>query len=623
MSAIIGIFHRNGLNTDEQKIKNMNDLLYHRGADGSAIWYEGPVALGHQMLYTTPESIHENLPFEEDGLVITADARIDNRSDLSEKLGLEDNEEVSDSYFILKSYQKWGENCLKELLGDFAFVVWDKDDENLFCARDHMGVKPFYYYLSNDIFLFSTEIKAIFSVLDIPKSVNKFFVSNVLTSIFTERKGTFYQDIFRLPAAHFLWVDFNNHSLNGYWELDANRKIYLDSDREYTKLFISIFNEAVRCRLRSAFPVGSTLSGGLDSSYVTCTAQNMLKKHNINLKTFSAYFDSVPLSNERYFIEKVLSCDDFDSHHIKADEISPLAEIERFLWFADQPNFPPNTFMSWNIYREANKNGVRVLLDGLEGDVTVSHGDGYLSELARKRKLKKFFHEVQCTSKRLGISPYKIIYSIGLGIITPHIIKRKLRYWRDSRGSIDSKFRIINKNLSESMELEEKWHKIYENGLKIVEAHQRHYYSLRSGYFQYELEEVEAISSPFSIELRHPFFDKRLIEFSLAIPTEQKFSEGWDRVIMRRAMSKIILEEITWRKNKGDLSYNFNKRLIEEQPFLEDNLFKNSHLLEEYVDIKRLQEVFDTYISGDTPQDSIHIWTALNLSLWLKEINKN
>jgi len=147
MSAISGIFYRNERSVDPKLIKLMNDKLYHRGPDGSKIWCEGSVALGHQMLHTTPESLHETLPFEKDGIIITADARIDNRKELSEKLNIEDEESVPDSYFILIAYRKWGEKCPEKLLGDFAFAIWDKDNEKLFCARDHMGIKPFYYYM--------------------------------------------------------------------------------------------------------------------------------------------------------------------------------------------------------------------------------------------------------------------------------------------------------------------------------------------------------------------------------------------------------------------------------------------------------------------------------------------
>ena len=139
----------------------MNDRLSHRGPDGSNTWCEGPVAFGHQMLMTTPESLNENLPFHDEkaGLAITADARIDNRKELSKHLDIEDNENLADSYFILKAYEKWGENCPEKLLGDFAFAIWDSNKEQLFCARDHMGVKPFYYYLSDEPFSLQLRLK--------------------------------------------------------------------------------------------------------------------------------------------------------------------------------------------------------------------------------------------------------------------------------------------------------------------------------------------------------------------------------------------------------------------------------------------------------------------------------
>ena len=146
MSAITGIFYRDSRTVKPELIKKMNNRFSHRGPDGSAIWHDRPIALGHQMLWTTRNLCMRNYHFmTQKGLVITADARIDNRKELSKKLDIENIEEISDSYFILKSYEKWGEKCPEYLLGDFAFVIWDENKRTLFCARDHMGIKPFYY----------------------------------------------------------------------------------------------------------------------------------------------------------------------------------------------------------------------------------------------------------------------------------------------------------------------------------------------------------------------------------------------------------------------------------------------------------------------------------------------
>ena len=180
----------------------MNDKLSHRGPDGSKIWCEGSSSSWSSNAPHHPESLHETLPFEEDGLIITADARIDNRKELSEKLDIEDKESVSDSYFILKAYRKWGEKCPEKLLGDFAFAIWDKNNEKLFCARDHMGIKPFYYYMSNNAFFFATEMKALLTIPEIPYKLNELKLAFYLTKSNSDKNLTFYKNILFLNPAH-------------------------------------------------------------------------------------------------------------------------------------------------------------------------------------------------------------------------------------------------------------------------------------------------------------------------------------------------------------------------------------------------------------------------------------
>ena len=246
------------------------------------------------MLWTTPESLYEELPFEKDGLVITADARIDNRKELSKELGIQDKENIPDSYFILMAYKRWNEECLDKLLGDFAFAIWDKNLDKLFCARDHMGVKPFYYYLSDDLFVFGTEIKAIFTFTEIPIKLNEkklalFFMKDIM-----DKELTFYEDIKCLPAAHNLTVNKHKIVLKTYWELNPNSEIIMDSEEDYVEAFLEIFVEAVRCRLRSSVPIGFELSGGLDSSSIVCTVKEILfeEQKMDAIKTFSNVYEN-------------------------------------------------------------------------------------------------------------------------------------------------------------------------------------------------------------------------------------------------------------------------------------------------------------------------------------------
>ena len=165
MSGISGIFRRDGLSLSPEELQITTSPMTHRGPDGIHAWTSGPIGLTHLMLWTTPESLLEKMPAKNStgNLVITADARIDNRDELTLLLGWQGRsiEKITDSEFILGAYETWGEDCVNRLVGDFAFAIWDQNQQTLFCARDHMGVKPFYYYQSTNCFAFASEIKGL------------------------------------------------------------------------------------------------------------------------------------------------------------------------------------------------------------------------------------------------------------------------------------------------------------------------------------------------------------------------------------------------------------------------------------------------------------------------------
>ncbi len=329
MSAIAGIYYLDNRPVDRADLVKMTDILAHRGPDGSNVWSEGAIGIGHRMLWTTPESLLETLPLvnETGELVITADARIDNRDELIEALELTQRpaEKITDTELILAAYERWGEECPEHLLGDFAFAIWDGRKQELFCARDHFGVKPFYYYCSDKIFIFATEIKALFCLHEVPRQLNEVKVGEFIVSNFDDTTNTFYQDILRLSPANSLRVSYTGTRLHSYWSLDFSHEIKLDSDEEYAEAFRKIFTEAVRCRLRSAFPIGSMLSGGLDSSSIACVAKNLLSETgDTPLPTFSAIFDKVTECDERSFQNAVLSQGGFEPHYFHADQVGPI-----------------------------------------------------------------------------------------------------------------------------------------------------------------------------------------------------------------------------------------------------------------------------------------------------------
>lgn len=625
MSAITGIFLKDK-SVDHELIKKMNDKLAYRGPDGADVWINGNIAFGHQMLHTTPESLNEKLPFfdNENGLAITADARIDNRDELISELEMEESEKIiTDSEIILKSYQKWGEECPEKLLGDFAFTIWDKTKEKLFCARDHMGVKPFYYYLSDDGFYFATEIKALLSILEIPCKLNEVKIADYIISMDEDRKNTFYQEIYRLPAAHSISIDFKNNDLKQYWALDPSLELKLGSDEEYAKAFQDIFKEAVKYRLRSAFPVGSELSGGLDSSSVSCMSQKILSEDKKRLKTFSIVFKDLPDCDESYYSKIVSKYCNTDSYFIEGSGINPFEVMEKELWPKEKPLFGHNMHVFWFLYKKAHENGVKVLLNGFEGDATVGRGSYYLYELAIKMKFKALLKEVKCISKLKEDSHYSIFFYEVIGPVAPEYFRR---FWRFITGTFfykEKEKKMINKHFAKKINIYKRYNFSDGRFNDKMGVRINHFNNLSSGYYQRVFEELDQVAAAFSIEFRYPFMDRRLLEFCLAIPPDQQLNGGWDRIVMRRAMESILPPEIQWRRNKTFFDSNFKLGILNfGKEILKSVLSKKDNPIVEYLDIKEVNKLykdfkskpFESVLGGNEPYI---LWKIINLYLWL------
>ena len=208
MSGIFGIVQLDGRPLQSHDLESMRDALAHRGPDGGSIWVGANAGLGQLMLHTTPESLHENLPRYDpkSGLVITADARIDNRADLLASLSLTgaDSRDLPDSQIILAAFLRWGSSCAEHLLGDFSFVIWDAQRRKLFCARDHMGIRPLYYYQSGKLLVFASSAQAVVSTPLVPERISDERVADFLVGELegVNNRCTFFQDVWRLPPAH-------------------------------------------------------------------------------------------------------------------------------------------------------------------------------------------------------------------------------------------------------------------------------------------------------------------------------------------------------------------------------------------------------------------------------------
>jgi asparagine synthase (glutamine-hydrolysing) len=634
MSGICGRFHRDQQPASAAQICAMLATIRHRGPDGESHLLSGPVGFGHCMLRIAEESLQERQPhaIDQGRLFITADARIDNRDELLAALSDEFREPAAtDAEIILSAYRKWGEECPSRLLGDFAFAIWDNRQRRLFCACDPMGVKSLYYHVTARTVSFASEIKALLALPDVPRRLNEMRVAEYLTTLFEDRSGTFYRDIFRLPGAHSLTVTAEDLRLRQYWTLDPGKELRLRSDGEYVEAFRDLFLEAVRCRTRSAFPVGAALSGGLDSSSIACAARNVKPSQTGPLRTYSLIFpglpqEALPQIDERPFIQSILDTGGFQPTMIEADRLSPMHQIEKMHFHLDHANYAPNLYLHWAMYDSARRQGVRVFLDGFDGDATVSHGFERLAEMAQTGRWFALGREIKLLSKNhlAGVRPRRIFKEYCVKPLSPrwvHLAAHRLHGRSREAGSQNI---FISSELKRRTDIVERARALLEPQIRWTlrrTARENHWMSLNQALYAYTLEVADKASAAFGIEARYPFFDRRLMEFCLAIPAEQKLAHGWNRWVQRRAMQQILPPEIQWRPRKGNLGPNFYHRLWDfEHERLEAVAVRGVPELEPYVNPDAMRTAYREYAGNRSrgQGECLQLFAAVNLALWLR-----
>jgi asparagine synthase (glutamine-hydrolysing) len=417
MSSIIGVFQKNSIPVKKKIFENILNNMDYWIADRKDYLLKNSVGFGHLLLQNTPESKYEKLPYcdSKTGLIITADLRIDNREELLSILRMDQKSErlLTDSLIILEAYKKYGTKCTSYFLGAFAFVIWDPKNYQLFCARDHIGFKPFYYLNSPNLFIFSSDIKGIKAHPEVSLTINEQFVADALATLRSEKDQTFYNEIFRLPPAHQIIVTPQKVEIKRYWDLDPHYELKLSSEAEYIEAFKEKLKEAVHCRLRSAYPVGAELSGGIDSSSIVSLAAKKL-----SVKTFShalpiwAKHKYFPYNDESEYSRKVIDFHNIrESFFITGEGTGIIEQLRKGLRLHESVmqgtlsiNFEP-------LYQKVEKENCRTLLSGYGGDEMVSSfGAKYIYDLVTKFRYKKFFHEIRIRNKEKSNLNFAIFF---------------------------------------------------------------------------------------------------------------------------------------------------------------------------------------------------------------------
>ncbi len=631
MSGIAGFFHRDGRQADPAMLERMSATLTHRGPVAGA-WIGEKTGLACRTLVVTPEARCEHLPVTDPTgqLVLAADARIDNRDELRAALG-HPAATASDGTLILLAYERWSEECPFRLVGDFAFALWDGRRQRLFCARDHIGVKPFYYFQSDSLFAFGSEIKALYVLSEIPRKVNEARVAELLARHFEDKTSTLHAGVERLPPAHAISVGRDSCRRRKYWQLDSRRGVLLPTRRAYEEAFRELLTEAVRCRTRSEGAIGAALSGGLDSSSIVCLASRCLAPGAAPLHTFSALFSGLPekdrrRSDEESYIRSVLATvgRPVHPHFVRADLFSPLRDVERMLWHEDEAFLAPNLYMHWALYEAARPQGVRVFLDGIDGDSTVSFGLDFLTDLARTLRWRRLMKEARdvCRRPEVALSPLKAALRFGFKPLVPGSVTRLWdRLRRQGRPPFDPRS-VVNPELAERVRLKQRT-RDHLGGKPTLFCSERnkHRASLESGLIPLGLEVLDKAAAAFGIEPRYPFFDRRLMEFCLGLPSEQKLADGWPRSIHRRGMAGILPDDVCWRFSKADLSPSFQWRLLDyEKATLERCLVDPNGALAPYVDLRVLGAAYTEYRTAPVTaiDEALAVYGAVMLGLWLE-----
>jgi asparagine synthase (glutamine-hydrolysing) len=604
MSSICGIYKRDERKADNDEIDQMLHQLNHWDADYTDKTTHGPIGFGHLMLYNTPESKNEILPFhdKENGLIIVADARIDNREELLEKTGLTDAANISDSQLILKAFKIYNKRCVDHLVGAFAFSVWDEHKQELFCARDHIGFKPFYYYLDNNIFLFGTETRHITNYPVVDASINEQYIADALSTLKSENDQTFYKAIKKLPPAHYLIIKPEFYEFKRYWDLNPKKEIKYNTEEEYIEHFKALLNQAVKCRLRSAYQVGSELSGGLDSSAVTGFASQYT-----NINTFShilpdwAHDKIFPYEDERQFIEQVNQyCKIRDNYYITGEQEGILKSLKRGISINNGIVQASLSLFSDALYKKAQETGTRTLLSGFGGDELVSYkGGGVFKELAYHFHFRKLLKEI--TYKRHFLSAFKqLVLSIGSALtdrfkqLAGKLSTYKTPGWaHDIYGVL-----FLNPDFFQRMQMKERFYKrkkLPDDPSVRMKQYRRFHYS----YFPGRLEDCYASAQAQKVEYRYPLLDKRLLEFYLALPVEIKKKHGWGRYILRKSMQDLVPEEIQWRNDKmGATVPNVFLRLNQDYEQIKKLLKETKNKdITHYIDYDKALEMLDKMIN--------------------------
>lgn len=632
MSAFAGLIHWSGQGVPLDSLQSMAAALNHHGVP--AIHREGGVGL---CLVSVPRDVSPPVPGSphpavdpSTGRVTVLEGRIDNRDELAVALGERFRGSEDDPTVVARTLAECGRDGVSMLVGEFCFASWDPQRRELSAGRDALGVKPLYYHAAPHRLAFATELPALLALEGVAGGFDPTAVAGFVAGLFDDTESTFYAGIRRLPPGHSLTASADRLDLARYWCPSPTDELRLGSDAEYAEAFGACFRDAVRCRLPSEGALGSTLSGGLDSSSIACVARDVLGGEGRTLHTFSAVFPGLSardlrVADEREYAEAAVAGGGLEAHWVRADTTSALEGVDGVMRGLGQPAAAANLYIHRLLYAACEASGVRVLLDGFDGDTSVSHGLEGLADLARSGRWVTLAREAralgQRSPRRLGT--WDVIKTFG---VRPTLPTGVLYAWDTLRGRSATEpvagGMPIAPELARLGHLEARERESRADAARHRAGRAAHVAALASPAIPLTLETAAHAAAGWGLETRYPFFDRRLVELCLAMPGDQKLRDGWTRWILRRGVAGTLPEKIRWRTSKADLSPQLRRSIAETERAALDDLFLRRAAsipgLGEWLDLVALPGWYEGFKADPTPRGSFDVFRLASLAIWLE-----
>jgi asparagine synthase (glutamine-hydrolysing) len=556
-------------------LKTMADALSHRGPDGEGFWTNrtNHVGFAHRRLAIIDLSDNGDQPMHYlQRYTIVYNGEIYNyielRNDL-QKAGYVFTSE-SDTEVILAAYDFYDERCLQHFDGMFAFAIWDEKKQQLFCARDRFGEKPFYYFQNQELFAFASEMKGLWSI-GIDKTIENKLLLNYLSLGHVQnpsnKSQTFYKDIFSLPPAHFAVLNFAemDFRIHSYWTID---KQYCQQVKQPDALgiFESLFSLSIHRRLRSDVPVGSSLSGGLDSSTIAYFVNKALgKRHAGDFSTFSAVFPGFEKDESRH-IQTVTDMLNLKNHTITPTAEDLIHDFEKVCYHQEEPFTSSSIFAQYKVYGLAQSHGVRVLLDGQGADETLAgyhkYIHWYLQELVSRYKFTTARKEMSLMRSRKTDFNWGV-KNIVAALLPSHVaIALEKKEYNHIMHNPD-----INKAMLTHLRGRE-WEGIHKP--IVTKLNDILYFNTMELGLEELLRYADRNSMAHGVEVRLPFLNAELVKFIFSLSSYYKVNHGFTKSILRKMMSEKLPSSIVWRSDK--VGFEPPQKEWMQQPVFKDYL---------------------------------------------------